>query len=337
MQHDTAVLAGSDWAGRARATYAPRSTNVFVGPAAPVLAPLEAYVAGGRLFYVDGAGTVWSLASAGQSVAVARFPTGASQQEVSFAVSPDGRQVWGTRLTVPAEGPPPSGSPFNSLNGPWKLELLRGSTGGPPALLQQWQSNDFPNAANGFQNLVLVGWDARGPVALIGNAIGVQNMWLDAQRVFSGHLSHLDSSGRPIDTITSSDCVPAAITAAAVTCVTAGAAAPLKFEAVDTTGRTIWDWTPTVQGPNGITGDFALSPDQRFMAMAGAIVGRDGSANALPANFHPEGWLDDTTLFGWLSVANGGGREGDAALVTLDKPGQATDLGFAADLVGKTG
>jgi len=336
-QHDTAVLAGLDWNARARAGYAARTTQLYVGNAAAVLPPYDAYLAAGRLFYVDGNGTVSSLDAAGHVAVAARFAIGPKQQEVSFAVSPDGSRVWGTRLTLPAQGPAPSDNPFPTLVGPWKLELMAGPSDGSTKVLQQWQSNQdqYPNSPQGFQNLTLVGWDSTGPIALVGNALGTQNAWLEDQRIFTGHLSHLDGSGRPTDTITGSDCLPYSVSGTIVICTGANFQNPgSKFKVLSTGGQTMWDWTATVGSgpPNSTSGDFALSPDQRWMAMKGAILGRDGSVQALPANFVPQGWPDARTLAGRLNAKYQ--ADGNMALVTLDNASQINDLGFSGDLIG---
>ena len=66
--------------------------------------------------------------------------------------------------------------------------------------------------------------------------------------------------------------------------------------------------------------------------MKGAILGRDGSVQALPANFVPQGWPDARTLAGRLNAKYQ--ADGNMAVVTLDNSSQVNDLGFSGDLIG---
>jgi hypothetical protein len=328
VQHDTAVLARRDLTALARSAFQPRLTDLYVGGSAPVLPPYDAYFVGGLLYFVDGAGSVQSLSPGGQLTIVASFPIAASQQEVSFAVSPDGSRVWGTRLTLPAKGPivPPAALP--SLIGPLKAQLLNGRSDGGPTVIREWQSDDPAD----FQNLVLVGWDSRGPIALIGNALSTQNAWLAGQRIFAGHLAHLDSQGQPSDVITSDDCLPYSISASTVICYSRDPTVTgSRFKVLKTTGEPIWAWTAAPAVPTAISGEFALSPDGRWMAMTGSVVGRDNSTHGLPASFHPQGWLDTGSLYGRLESPTRGG--GNAAVLRLADPQHPIDLQFEGDLV----
>jgi hypothetical protein len=331
VQHDTAVLARPDLTTQARTAFQPRSSDLYVGNAAPVPPPYDAYLIGGKLFFVDGAGSVHSLGPTGELALLARFPIAAAQQEVSFAVSPDGSRVWGTRLTLPSKGPPAPQSSFPSLTGPLTLQLLIGTPDGPPAVIREWQKDD-PSAPGGFQNIVLVGWDSRGPIALIGSALGTQNSWLAGQRIFTGHLSHLDAQGQPADAITADDCLPYSISASTVICYSREPTMTgSRFKVLKTTGEAIWAWTAAPRGPSAIAGEFALSPDGRWMAMTGGLVGRDNSLRGLPPNFHPQGWLDSGTLFGRLDTAGRG--VGNAVVLRLADPQHPIDLQFQGDLV----
>jgi hypothetical protein len=331
VQHDTAVLARPDLTALARSAFQPRVTDLYVGNAAPVLPPYDAYLVGGKLYFVDGAGSVQSLSPGGQLAILARFPIGASQQEVSFAVSPDGSRIWGARLTLPAKGPivPPAAVP--TLTGPLKVQLLSGTSDSDPTVIREWQSDDS-SGQGGFQNLTLVGWDSRGPIALIGNALAAQTSWLAGQRIFAGHLSHLDSQGQPSDAITPDDCLPYSISASIVICYSRDPTVTgSRFKVLKTTGEAIWAWTPAPPGPSAIAGEFALSPDGRWMAMTGAVVGRDNSARGLPPNFHPQGWLGADSLFGRLDVPGRAG--GNAAVLRLADTQHPIDLQFQGDLV----
>jgi hypothetical protein len=225
-----------------------------------------------------------------------------------------------------------SPAPWPSLVGTWKLELLEGGPDGPVKVLQQWQSSERPDAPRpGFTNLVLVGWDASGPMVLVDGALGTQGSTLAGMRIFRGHLSHLDAAGNFRDAITGDDCLPYSVSSTAIICF-GSAPNSSSFKALSTSGQTIWDWTPVQPATRG---DFALAPDGRSMAMKGAIMARDGSVRPLAPNFHPQGWIDAQTLFGRLGDANN--ASGNAATVALADPSKLTDLTFKGDLVGTLG
>jgi hypothetical protein len=51
----------------------------------------------------------------------------------------------------------------------------------------------------------------------------------------------------------------------------------------------------------------------------------------MPGNFHIQGWLDDNTLVGRLTIA--GANDGNLAWISLSNPVVVHDLGFAGDFV----
>src|SRR5215470_6880320 len=101
-RHDTVEIRGLD--GRVRASAAFTARRLPVVGAVPVLQD-EARVAGGRVYYADGSGVIRTLAPDGTVAEVARWPFGGAQQELSFAVSPDGKVLEAAILSLPPPNP----------------------------------------------------------------------------------------------------------------------------------------------------------------------------------------------------------------------------------------
>ena len=91
LPNSTVAIAGLDGYARAKAHFTPRSTP-YIPDAAVVLAP-EAHVVAGVVYFVDGHGVVRTLDRTGRVRLVATFPLTQKQQEISFAVSPDGKRL----------------------------------------------------------------------------------------------------------------------------------------------------------------------------------------------------------------------------------------------------
>jgi len=324
--HDTLAIAGLNAVARARATFQPRAFP-YIGNAATLLSPREAYVVHGLVYYIDGLGTVWTLDPSGRQSAVAHFAIGLTQQEVSFAVSPDGCHLMASVLTIPPKGP---GNPFPSLNGTWKLDVMAADAGGTSRTVKSWSSAVYPGQNGGFQNLVLAGWDAQGPLVIAGSFLGTQNSGLvDNSDFFDGTVAHLGDDGTPGAAVPMpSGCAPLRMTSAGdITCASQVAGGgSTTIEVVSSTGQvevpafTVPGYSDAAAGPAG----------------AIAVTGqwRKGSAlGTLPAGFQPEGWVGPNTIFGRLGTP--GEAAGNAALAHLTA-GSATieNLGFQGDYVG---
>src|SRR5260221_6749034 len=223
--HDTLALAGLNAVARAHATFQPRS-RPYIGNAETLLSPHEAYVLHGLSYYIDGIGSVWTMGADGRQATVARFPIGLSQQEVSFAVSPDGCHLAATVLTIPPKGAPTSGEPFPTLNGTWKLEVMVADVGGTAQTIRSWTSVQYPGQSGGLQNLVLVGWDATGPIVVTDSPLGTQNGdAIDNFDFFSGAVTHLGPDGTPGTAVAMpAGCIPMQVTPdGRITCASQGA------------------------------------------------------------------------------------------------------------------
>jgi hypothetical protein len=154
---DTIVIAGLDAVGRARAVFRPGGLNAEI-------APHPAYVVKGTVYFMDGEGTVSSMGVDGRQTVVTKFPIQFADQTASFSVSPDGCQLAASVLTPARNGTP------------WTLQTMKASAGGPAQLLHTWTSSNPANPANSnspgaFKNLVLVGWDSLGPIAIAGSSL----------------------------------------------------------------------------------------------------------------------------------------------------------------------
>jgi hypothetical protein len=326
--HDTVAIAGLNAVARAKASFQPR-ISPYVGNAATLFGPHEAYAVKGLVYYIDGFGAVWSMGVDGKQKTVTRFPIGLSQQEVSFAISPDGCQFAAAVLTIPPKGPPPSGDPFPTLNGTWKLETIESSPGGSATVLHTWTGTTYPGGQGGFDNLTVIGWDSSGPIVVVGAPLGTQAAtFIDNPDFFGGTLAHLDAQGMPSAPITTSGCTAIQVSVRAdITCVSPSSDGQSVVVSVLSSSGAVEVPPISVAG----IPDVAVGPNEMI-----AVTGqwRNGSSSGtLPANFQPEGWIDAVTIFGRLSDPTKG--SGNAALAHLSS-GHATieNLGFVGDYVG---
>ena len=326
QHHDTLAVADLHAVGRAHATFQPRSMP-YIGNAATLLSPREAYAVRGLVYFIDGLGTVWTMGADGHQATVARFPITLQQQEVSFAVSPDGCHLMATVLTIPPKG---AGNPFPTLNGTWKLDVMAADAGGVAKTIRSWSSTEYPGQNGGFQNLVLVGWDAVGPLVVAGSDLGTQNgNVIDNFDFFGGTVTHLAADGTPGLAITTpSGCAPVQVTKVGdITCVAqSGDGSTVTVEVVSSAGQVVV--APFTAG--GYL-DVAVAAGG-WIAVSGQW--RKGSAvGSLPSNFEPQGWIDANTIFGRLGTA--GNPPGNAAFAHLSGTSATLEnLGFAGDYVG---
>lgn len=132
--HDTIAIANSQGYAVARASFSPRSVPQQFD-AATVMQP-EAYVAAGAVYYADGSGVVRRLDPTGKVASVATFPLMSPEQELSFAVSPDGSQLMAARLNFPRL----VGTPPPTPTGGWSLDIMKAAAGGTTTQVQHWQA-----------------------------------------------------------------------------------------------------------------------------------------------------------------------------------------------------
>jgi len=168
----------------------------FTAPPAPhvpdcdsVLQP-PVRVGAGAAFYADSKGVVRRLDRSGTVSEVATFKLTSGQQFLSFAVSPDGKHLMASVITVPAKG------------GQWTEDMERADAGGAAVVLSH---GTFATALP--TPLVITGWDSGGPTATQNSVICTRESLISREYTGSA-LVHVGPDGRPLDRIGGSDCVP---------------------------------------------------------------------------------------------------------------------------------
>jgi len=167
------------------------------------------------------------------------------------------------------------------------------------------------------QPTLIVGWDAKGPLATLNSGLGAQAPPLSAhffgQDLGGAPLIHLSSDGTHLDRIGGSDCL--AVDEIADGTVVCGSYDSQQFSVRNSTGATLWQATlPSDVGDEGPW----LSPDGNAIAVRGFVLtpGRVASAPRLNGASQPElfalGWLDtntvvEATLSAQLSLYNAHG------------------------------
>jgi hypothetical protein len=345
-QNTTVAIAGLDGRAPAKTHFTPRSYP-YEPDVAVVLAP-EAHVAAGVVYFVDGHGVVRTLAPSGVVRQVAVFRITQSQQEISFAVSPDGKRLVAAILTLPSVGKLIPGTGWHELVGPWKLEVDRADVGGATVTLHKWQSASEPGCTSancpgqppGLTNIVMAGWDVQGPVAVVASASATQNGQFDQQTFFGGHFAHLDTAtGLPGSAFggCQGDYEPWSVALDGTTVCAGSRSVAGGFTAavlVQSPGQPVWQPILPANPPFGDPGSFVLSSDGTRLAMDGAVVRRSGSTLALNKSFKPEGWLDAETLIGLQLNAADPNRIDGMAYLRLSDPSHPVKLGFVGEFVG---
>ena len=332
--HDTIAIAGQDGYAKAKTTFPPRILPIL-GNAAPVL-ELEGQVAAGAVYVVNGKGAVRRMTPDGAVSVVATFPITGPQQEVSFAVSPDGKQLMAAVLTLPTHHNDPN-TPFGTFTGSFGLRLELAAAGGNSSVVAHWESvtNQEPNQPGGFTNIDVVSWDNQGPIALVGGATGTQNAIFNNQHWFGGHLARLHLDGTLGPAIGPSGCAPywrpsngRFVCTGSVGDARVGT--PVKAVSLD--GTVLWSGTAAPIGSAQPPGDFALSADGFWLAMDNEVVNlKDGSIIHIPENFWPEGWLGAGTLIGLIPSPHTAGTLGILRLSDVAHP---ENWGFSGAYVG---
>jgi hypothetical protein len=336
-QNTTVAIAGLNGIAHAKTHFTPRSTP-YAPDVAVILSP-EAHVAAGVVYFIDGRGVVRTLDRSGHVRQVAAFPLTQKQQEISFAVSPDGKQLVAAILTLPAVGNLIPGTGWHELVGPWKLAVARAVVGGATVTLHSWQASGPPSQPNGFANIVMAGWDLQGPVAVVGSAFSTQNGQFDRQLFFSGDFAHLDvATGLPGSGYgCQGDFQPWSVALDGTTVCAASRSAQSGLTAavsVQTPGQAVWEPVLPDKPPFAFPGSFALSANGGRLAMDGAVVGRSASTVLLNSYFKPEGWFDAGTMIGVQMNRADPNRSDGMAYLRLSNPTHPVLLGFAGEFVG---
>jgi hypothetical protein len=269
----------------------------FVPPAAPNIgnaAPLiqsPVRTAAGAVFYADSTGAVHRLKADGSTSVVATFPLSNAQQELGYAVSPDGAHLIATVLSTPSlHNPPPQtlGDPIYQAGGHWTLKLETADAGGPTTTtLQRDLGTAYPSPTE------IVGWDKSGPLATTLTQLGAQQATPSAH-IF-GKLIHLAPDGTHLDALGGANCAAAdELSDGTVICDDWQ-----QFSVRSSSGATLWQ--APFPSDNYYFGVW-LSPDANSVAAQGIVVTRTSVASAARQNNGGQsqqvalGWLDSSTL-----------------------------------------
>jgi hypothetical protein len=338
-QWNTVAIAGLDGYARAKTTFTPMPVPA-TGCMGAILQP-SAHVAAGKVFYADAKGVVRSLAINGAVTTVTTFPMTSSQQLLSFAVSPDGTRLLGTVFTVPMNAWPCDGS---SSSANYTFDTFTAISGEPSRLVDHQTWTKPQNA------LALTGWDALGPIGTYptvwasqgggpGSTLGVF-VRVDAATVKPLAPLADPSKCRVWDSVPSGAfvCMGDPLMTGAGT---AGQKVnqPLSVRSAD--GTELWHYTVT--GQNSPFGPF-LAPDEQHVMICcndlnladshELLVGRDGAQVNLAKGFGASGWLDSTTMVGWVNTNPLSQGPFPLAYVAANAPGTVVSMGFPGLFVG---
>jgi hypothetical protein len=336
---NTVAIAGLDGYARAKTTFMPMPVPA-TGCMGAILQP-SAHVAAGKVFYADAKGVVRSLAINGAVTTVTTFPMTSSQQMLSFAVSPDGTRLLGTVFTVPMNAWPCDGS---SSSANYTFDTFTAISGEPSRLVDHQTWTKPQNA------LALTGWDAVGPIGTYptvwasqgggpGSTLGVF-VRVDAATVKPLAPLADPSKCRVWDSVPSG-----AFVCMGDPVMTGGGTAdqkvnqPVSVRNADGTER----WHTTVTGQNAPFGPFLAPDGQHVMICCNdlnladsheLLVGRDGVQVNLAKGFGASGWLDSTTMVGWVNTNPLSQGPFPLAYVAANAPDVVVSMGFPGLFMG---
>ena len=320
---DTVAIAGLDGYARAKTTFTPLNPP-YVGCLGPLFPP-QAHAAAGRVFFIDGKGVVRSLGLDRSVREVASFPI-STQQEASFAVSPDGLHLLGTVLTIPPKSSDSNacaGTGTGFAPGDWSEDVYEADAGGPAKLVSH---RSWAQTQENLPILSLVGWDSRGPVGTYPTSIGTQGGG-PIRDGWYGRAVRVDATSGQVRQQLGSDTCFVTDVGSDGTYVCLGTNG---IEVFNPDGSSAWSYSR----PNADYYIPILSPDRLHVAATGnAVLGKNGSAITVggsgTSSFFCTGWLNNQTLIGWA-----GQTPLEMAVVNLAAPSQTVDLGFHGTFVG---
>jgi hypothetical protein len=302
-----------------------------LGPDAD-LPPPPVRVAAGSVFYADAHGVVRRLDRDGRVATVTTFPITSAQQELSFAVSPDGRRLLASILSAPPVHDPPPRSlndPFFVAGGRWSLEILTAAVGGSPtSTFKRDLGTTEPRPT------IVAGWDRAGPLATLETLLETQQPPL-SMRFTGSALVHLAPDGSHLDQVGGSGCSPLdELSDGTVLCL-AGSAFEVRSASGDLR------WRQDLGGSYFY--DPRLSPDGGRIASEATVFSRGSGpasaarqAGSTEASHFAQGWLDGSTIVA-SSVDIGPSAVSESArlmLVDAGNPSQVHDLGVTGAFIG---
>jgi hypothetical protein len=320
-QPGTVAIVGLDGYAKAKATFQPR-----VGPVVPdAYTPLQsvAQVVGSSVYYIDGVGTVRVLRVGSQPQVVARFPLQPAQEDIWFAVSPDGSRVVAGILTLPALGPNVPGTGWPTLVGPWKFDLKMATAGGQTTNLVHTESAYEPDDQNHlWKPMFPVGWTSSGPVVMEPAYVTSQNAWT------GGALYSIDDTGKKIKQLGGTGCNSASITSTGL--IPCSIVTSNNVTVRDLGGAVVW--ATHVDG--SIAWDVRLSPGAQAILSDRQVETKAGGIVPMASNFGTQGWLDGQTVLGRVQYTT---TQGNLSWVGLSDPTTIHDLGFQGTFVAAIG
>jgi hypothetical protein len=295
---------------------------------ASTVLPVQARVAAGAVYFIDGKGVVRRLEPSGSVQAVTTFPITSSQQDVSFAVSPGGNRLMAAVFTHASVVPGPASGPAYLPTGQARLDLEVANAGGSATTVKHWQGSASGDLSQPqFHNITMAGWDAVGPTVLVDGYEAVQNTVIEGQQWMGGHLARISLDGTLGSSIGPASCQPYSVEQeGSIVCLKG-----TSVNVVSGAGQVLWQ-VSNVPAPLSISGGFALSPDGSQVAMDGLLAGKGGSRTTLAANFSTRGWIDDQTIIGFVGF--GTSRIG---IIRTSSPTKVEDWGFSGQYVGRLG
>ncbi len=330
--YNTVAIVGLDGYARAKTTFTPMPVPTL-GCMGAILPP-SAQVAAGKVFFADSKGVVRSLATDGTVAVAATFPMTSTQQMLSFAVSPDGTRLLGTVFTVPSNAKLAcSGQSTTAI---YTFDAYSATYGGASRLVY----HDSWSASRNV--LALTGWDSVGPIGTYptvwasqgggpGSTLGLY------VRVDAATIRPLAQLADPTKCQVWNSVQSGAFVCMGDAAITGGGTANQKINATvsvrNADGTELWH--STVIGQNGPFGPFLAPDGQHLMICCNdlnlsdsheLLVGRDSSQVNLAAGFGASGWLDQTTMVGWVNS--------NMAYVASNSPGLAVSMGFSGLFVG---
>lgn len=268
------------------------------------LLPIAATIAAGGVYWADTSGVVRRLEVSGAVKTVASFGLGPDEQ-MSFAVSPDGSQIEATVLYVPPL--PPNASldlPYmgRDPNSVWRNRTVLARTGEPPTVVAEvdYRMSDGVPAPT-----EIVGWDSGGPLATLGTSLCAQSVPIGRLSAFQ--LVHLGPGGEHLAPVGGASCRPLDfVPNGNVLCLDAPQP-PYSISVRDASGQTSW----SIPGP-GCGGLARLAPDgQRVLGITCVqIRNAAGTPRVAPAvgSKHLVGWYTSTVA---VTAPNGPGGQLD--------------------------
>ena len=330
---DTVAIIGDDGGVRARHTFVPVATPVF-GRAATLLQP-DARVANGKVYFADGAGVVRALSPDGTVANVTSFPTPSqTEHELSFSVSPDGRTVIASVITLPAViSVDQFGLPQRDPNGRWLVDVYVAAAGGTARNLihRDLGAGAYP-PSNG--NIQFVGWTGLGPLATLNNLWATQQ-GTAGRFLYGSPLVQVDGNATPGPALGGNDCEPAGFVSDGSVVCTDLNSGTLSLRNASGLIR----WTVTAPSSFPLWGA-APSPNGAGVAFVAGVVNMDGSVLLTPTTpdepvLQADGWLDLDTIIGVMACAPSQPSCGDLGMATVNGAlSSVVDLGVKGRFVG---